>query len=73
MVKLTVNLSDEAAAALKVMAARNETTLTNELRKAISAWKWLDDERLKGGVLLIEVNGRTREILFGPDADVKRD
>jgi len=68
VVKLTVNLSDEVAAALKVMAARNDTTLTNELRKAISAWKWLDDERLKGGVLLMETDGRTRQILLGLDA-----
>ena len=64
MVKLTVNLSDEVADALKVMAARNSDTITNEIRKAISAWKWLDDERLKGGVLLMEHDGRTREILL---------
>jgi plasmid stability protein len=65
VVKLTVNLSDEVAAALKQLAARHDSTMTNELRRVISIGKWLDDEQLKGAKVLIEKDGHIRELLIG--------
>jgi len=66
VVRLTVNVSTPVADALKELASRHATTLTEEVRRAISVWKYLDDESLAGGKVLIETkDGRMREIVFG--------
>jgi len=66
-VKLTVNLSDEVADALKKMAEKNDISVTEQLRRAISTEKWItsvaDDEDKK---LLVEDKGRLKEVIFRP-------
>ena len=52
--KLTVNLTDDAMAALRELAERNGTTLGQALGQAIASEKFLRDEVQKGGKILIE-------------------
>ena len=66
-VKLTVNLSDEVAEALKKLAAKNDISVTEQLRRAISTEKWVtsvaDDNDKK---LLVEDKGQLKEVIFRP-------
>lgn len=65
-VKLTVNLSDDVAAALKAMAEKNHTTVTEQLGRAISTEKWLTEVRESDKKVLLEDNGNIREVVFRP-------
>jgi predicted transcriptional regulator len=65
-VKLTVNLSDDVAAALKSMADHNDVTVTDQLRRAISTEKWLTEVRDSKKKVLIEDNGKLQEVVFRP-------
>ena len=42
-VRLNVNLSDEAAAALKEIADKRDITATEAVRRAIARYKFIDD------------------------------
>jgi predicted transcriptional regulator len=68
MQKVTVNLPDDAVAALKQLAAEREETQTQVLRRAIASEQFLHEEvKKKGRKLLIEQEGGTlREIQFIP-------
>ena len=53
--RLNVNINDECAAALSELAEREETTVTEIVRRAISVYKYATDEMLAGKkVLFIE-------------------
>lgn len=47
-VRLNVNLTDESAAALKEIAAKRELTVTEAVRRAITWYKFIDDEVVEG-------------------------
>lgn len=51
--KISMNLSDEVLEALREIAARDNVTLTEATRRAISTWKFLDDAQRDGQHLLI--------------------
>jgi len=51
--KLSVNLSEEVLAALRGMADRDNVTLTEVLRRAISTLKYLEDAQRGGKAVLI--------------------
>jgi len=53
-VKVTVNLPDEAVAALKEYASKRGITMTEALRRFILREKFFDDEISEGNKLLIE-------------------
>ena len=59
--KISVNLSDEVLAALKELATRNDVTMTEALRRAISILKFLQDAQGEGKDLLLR-DPQTKEI-----------
>ena len=66
-VKLTVTLSEEVVGVLQEMAAEAGTSVTEQLRRAISTQKWLHDvRRNRNARVLVEdpVSGSTREVQF---------
>jgi predicted DNA-binding helix-hairpin-helix protein len=42
--RLSVNINDETAEALKELAARRGTTVTEVVRRAVSVYKFVEDE-----------------------------
>jgi hypothetical protein len=63
--KVTVNLPDDAVADIRAAAKRNGTTMTQAIRDAITVYAWIESEIEEGGVILLEKDGRTNEIVFG--------
>ena len=66
IVKISVNLTEDAVEALKDLAAKRGTTVTDVLRRAISTEKYLDHvQREEGAKVLVEdKKGRIRELVF---------
>jgi len=52
--KVTVNLPNEVIEQLKALAAANNTTLTDTIKRSIELNKYLTDREKEGGKLLIE-------------------
>jgi len=52
--KLTVNLSEELVDVLKDLADRNDTTMTEELKKAIQDRKYFADKIRAGNDVILE-------------------
>lgn len=46
--KLNVNINDETAAALKDLADRRQITVTEVVRRAVSVYKFVEDEVVDG-------------------------
>ena len=46
--RLSFNLSDELVETLREMAERNDTTMTEVLKRAIAVQKFLDDQKSQG-------------------------
>jgi predicted transcriptional regulator len=63
-VKVTVNLPVDVVQALKDMADRSSTTMTDQIRRAISTEKWIQDMRGAHRFLLDDNSGHVREIVF---------
>lgn len=64
-VKLSVNLSDEAATTLKDLAEKNGVTVTEQLRRSIATEMWRENiEANRGKVLVEDASGRVREVEF---------
>jgi plasmid stability protein len=64
-VRLSVNLPTAVADALKLLAARHGVTITEEVRRTISIAKFLDDEIVAGGAVLVERKaGGVRELIL---------
>ena len=42
--RLSVNINDETARALKELAERRETSVTDIIRRAVSVYKFVEDE-----------------------------
>ena len=59
--KISVNLSNEVIAALRELASRDNVTMTEVLRRAISTSKFLDDAQRDGKALLMK-DLRTNEV-----------
>jgi predicted transcriptional regulator len=51
--KISVNLSDEVLDALHELAARDNVTMTEALRRAISTLKFLQDSQREGKSVLL--------------------
>jgi hypothetical protein len=65
-IKLTVSLSEEVVSALQEMAKEEGTSVTEQLRRAISTQKWLHEVRKQRGarVLIEDPEVGTREVVF---------
>ena len=59
--KISVNLSDEVVEILREMAARENVTMTEILRRAISTQKFLEDAKAEGKTILLR-DETTKEI-----------
>jgi len=64
--RLSVNLSDEAADALRSYVKRHGVTVTEAIRRAISILKYVDDVRAEGSrILVADKDGKNiREVVF---------
>jgi predicted transcriptional regulator len=64
--KISVNLSDEVLAALRELAERNNVTMTEVLRRAISTLKILQDAQSEGKSVLLRdpQTKETERIIF---------
>ena len=47
--RLSVNINDETAQALNELAARRQTTVTEIIRRAVSMYKFVEDEVTQKG------------------------
>lgn len=64
-VRLSVNLDPVVLEALKELARRNGTTVTEMVRRAISDEKYFQDAADRGAQILIKEDGREiREVIF---------
>lgn len=61
--KLTVNLSAEIVDVLKDLAKRNDSSMTEELRKAISDRKFFIEQKAAGKQIILESDGDDRAIV----------
>ena len=65
--KLTVNLSAEVVDVLKTLAKRDNTTMTEVLKRAIAVQKFITEEEAKGNQLFLadaEGENKTRIARF---------
>lgn len=64
--KISVNLSNEVIDVLREMAARDNVTMTEILRRAISTQKFLEDARDAGKAILLrdENTKETERLVF---------
>ncbi len=63
MSRFNVDFSDEASAVLDELARRQNTTKAEVIRRAINLEKWFADTTASGAKVLVEKDGRTREIV----------
>jgi hypothetical protein len=61
-VRLSINLAPDVAAALKELVSRHGTSLTEEVRRSISLYKFADDEIRSGSRLLVQRGDSLLEI-----------
>lgn len=65
VVKMSVNLSQEAIEALKSIAEDRGVTVTEVLRHAIGLEKYVDKVQKENGKILVETSkGQVRELVF---------
>jgi len=62
--RLSVNVASDVAAAIEDLAKRHDTTITDVIRRAVSVYKFMDDEVRDGGKIMVERGGTVRELKF---------
>jgi Ribbon-helix-helix protein, copG family len=62
--RLSVNVAPDVGEAIDGLAKRHGTTITDIIRRAISIYKYIDDEAAQGAKILVEKNGTLREVKF---------
>lgn len=67
-VRLSVNLGEQPAAALRELMSKKGITATEAVRRALSVWKFVEDELAQGNRLAVLVgegdHRAVREIIF---------
>lgn len=65
-IRLSVNMNLETAAALRTIATNKGASFTEMVRRCISVYKYLEDERLRGNKLYLvdENSNERREIIL---------
>jgi hypothetical protein len=65
-VRLNVNINDETEAALKEMALKRGTTVTEIVRRAVSVYKYVDEEVLDEGKTMqfVDSEGDIKKVAF---------
>lgn len=59
--RLSVNINDETAAALKELAQKNQTSVTEIVRRATGLYKFVDDELSDGTKTLQVVDDKSND------------
>jgi len=64
--RLSININDETAAALKELAAKRGLTVTEVVRRAVSVYKFVEDEVGDGGktLQLVDSNDKVTELVM---------
>ena len=62
--RLSVNVADDVASAIDEMRVRRGWSITEVIRRAVSILKFIDDEAMQGGKVLVERDGKIREVTF---------
>lgn len=62
--RLSVNLNQEAAAALKEIAERRHISYTEAVRRAIAILKFVEDETALGHKVQVVDGAKTREVVL---------
>lgn len=63
-IKVTVSLPDETVKQLQAMAATAGCSVTEMIRRSISAQAFLSAEILNGNRILLDRDGSIREVVF---------
>jgi ribbon-helix-helix CopG family protein len=64
-VRLSINLSADAAEAIREITERRGITMTEAIRRSISIHKYIEDATTRGAKILIEEREQpTRELIF---------
>ena len=61
--RVNVNFSDEVYGMLERLSKRRGKTMSEVLRDAIALEAWFDDARNEGSHILIERDGKVREVI----------
>jgi Ribbon-helix-helix protein, copG family len=63
--RLSVNINQDAAAALKKHSERRQVSVTETVRRAIAVYDFVEEELAKGNrIQVVEKSGNVRELLF---------
>jgi predicted transcriptional regulator len=62
--RLSVNVALDVGEAIDELAKRHGTTITDVIRRAVSTYKYIDDETAEGAKILVERDGTVREVKF---------
>jgi hypothetical protein len=62
--RLSVNVALDVAQAIEILMRRHHVSTTEVIRRAISAYKFLDDEIAAGHKIIIERDGSLCEVKF---------
>ena len=65
--RMSINLSDEVAAAIQEIAERHNISVTEVIRRAVGTQKYIEDAALRGETIFIKGdNTPLRELIFIP-------
>jgi hypothetical protein len=62
--RLSVNVASDVADAINTLQNKHGWTISDVIRRAVTAYKFIDDETQNNGKILIERNGTIREVHF---------
>jgi hypothetical protein len=62
--RLSVNVADDVADAINTLHVKHGWTISDVIRRAISTYKFIDEETENGAKILIERDGNIREVRF---------
>lgn len=62
--RLSVNVASDVADAITTLQDKHGWTISDVIRRAISAYKFIDEETEDGAKILIERKGEVREVKF---------
>jgi hypothetical protein len=63
--RLSVNINQDAATALKRHSERRQVSVTETVRRAIAVYDFVEEELAKGNrIQVVEKSGNVRELLF---------
>lgn len=62
--RLSVNVASDVADAISTMQNKHGWTISDVIRRAVTAYKFIDDETDNGSKILVERDGTIREVRF---------